>query len=100
MMEPGEIVILYLHSPKEKIWGQLKSLNEIGLVIKGIDLNSFEDWCRQIAHNETGMGLTTVMYPTYRIEKVIVDEEVGGMQSLRDRFKVLAGMNLDNYLAE
>jgi hypothetical protein len=99
-MEPGEIIIVYLHSPKERIWGQLRNLTDIGLVIKGLDINSFEDWCRQTAKNETGIGLTTAMYPTYRIEKVIVDEQIGGMQSMCDKFKELVGKSVENYLAE
>lgn len=99
-MEPGDIIILYLHSPKERIWGQLKSLTNFGLVIKGLDINSFDDWCRQVARKETGIGLTTVFYPTYRIEKIIMDEEVSGMQALRDRFRELSGISLESYLEE
>lgn len=99
-MEPGNIIILYLHSPKERIWGQLKSYSGIGIVIKGLDINSFEDWCRQTAKNETGIGLTTVMYPTYRIEKMILDEAIGGMQSMSDKFRELVGKDIQQFLAD
>jgi hypothetical protein len=99
-MEAGEIVVLYLHSPKERIWGQIKSLNEIGVTLRGIDINSFEDWCRQIAKGEEGIGLTTTLYPIYRIEKIIIDEEISGLQSLRDKFQELVGISIENYLSE
>ena len=68
--------------------------------MRGLDINSFEDWCRQIAKEEVGIGLTTTMYPNYRIEKIIVDDEIGGLQSLREKFQELVGISIENYLSE
>ena len=48
IMEIDSIVIVSLHSPKEKIWGRLHSLTPAGVTIQGIDLNAFDDWVRQI----------------------------------------------------
>ncbi len=98
-METGQIIVVYLHSPKERVWGKLEKLSEYGLVIRGLDVNSFEDWCRQVAKGETGMGLTTIMYPTYRIEKIMLDEEVGGLPSMSDKFRELVGITVENYLS-
>jgi hypothetical protein len=47
-MEPHSIVVISLHTPKEKIWGELLSFNTAGVTIRGIDLNSFDHFIRQI----------------------------------------------------
>ncbi|MBN2135036.1 MAG: hypothetical protein JW737_04855 [Acidobacteria bacterium] len=99
-MNIGDIIIVYLQNPKERVWGRLQNINEIGLIIRGLDVNSFEDWARQIARGEEGIGLTTIMFPTYRIEKIIIDEEVGGLPSLKDKFLELVGISIENYLSE
>lgn len=99
-MKEESIVILYLHSPKERVWGMIKSMNEIGVVIRGLDVNSFEDWARLIAREEAGIGLTTTLFPTYRIEKILMDEEVGGLPSFGDKFHEIVGITIDNYLAD
>jgi hypothetical protein len=99
-MKQGEVVIAYLHTPKERVWGKIIELSEIGLILRGLDINSFEDWCRQVAKGETGIGLSTVMYPTYRIEKILLDEEIGGIPSFSDKFYELTNMTIDNYFAE
>ena len=57
----GTPVVLYLQSPKEKIWGLLLSLGPAGIVIRGIDLAAFDDWMRQEARgDELLLGLTTL----------------------------------------
>ena len=47
-MLPDSIVIVSLHTPKEKLWGSLVSMNAAGVTIRGIDLNSFDDFIRQV----------------------------------------------------
>ena len=42
-MEHHAIVIVSLHSPKEKIWGQLLAINPSGVTLRGIDLHSFDE---------------------------------------------------------
>ena len=38
-MELNAIVIVSLHDPKERIWGQLLALTQAGVTVRGIDLN-------------------------------------------------------------
>jgi len=81
------IVILSLHSPKEKVWGLLLNINQAGVWIHGIDINSFEDWSRQIASKkDQSMGLSTMFFPMIRLEKIIVDENVGSVKSFSTQF--------------
>ncbi len=43
-MKPHSIVVVSLHSPKERIWGELLEMNVAGVTLRGIDLNSFDDF--------------------------------------------------------
>ena len=84
----GAPVILYLQSPKEKLWGILLALQPAGILVRGIELGAFEDWLRQEARSDdTLIGLTTVFYPMNRVEKMERDETIGPMISYADRFR-------------
>jgi hypothetical protein len=84
---PGSPVLLYLHSPREKVFGVLVSLQPAGVSVRGIDLAAFEDWLRQEARGEEGLGLVTLFYPMHRIERVEKDETVGDLEGIADRFR-------------
>jgi hypothetical protein len=84
---PGTPVIVYLHSPKEKIWGLLLSLQPSGVVVRGIDLVAFDEWMRQEARgDELAFGLTTLFYPMGRVERMEKDESIGPIEGYADRF--------------
>jgi len=93
-VEPGTPVLLYLHSPREKVFGVLVSLQPAGVSLRGIDLNAFEDWMRQEARGEQGLGLVTLFYPMHRIERVERDETVGDLEGIADRFRRETGRDL------
>ena len=61
--EPGTPVLLYLHSPREKVFGILVALQPAGVAVRGIELAAFEDFLRQEARGEKGLGLVTLFYP-------------------------------------
>ena len=46
-IEPGSLVVINCSNPREKFWGLLIRLDPVGAVIRGLDLNSVEDWLRQ-----------------------------------------------------
>ena len=88
----GSAIILYLHTPKEKVWGILLSLTPAGVMLRGIDLEAFDDWMRQEAHgSETMLGLATIFYPMNRVERMERDETIGPVPSYVDRFAREAG---------
>ena len=63
-MEINNIVIVSLATPKEKIWGQLLQLDTKGVTVRGIELNSFDDFVRQIVgREECSVGMTQVFIP-------------------------------------
>ena len=86
-LSEGSTVIVYLQGPKEKVWGVLVSLTASGVVLRGIDLATFDDWMRQEARGEEELiGLTTVFYPMHRVVRRERDETVGPLTSYADRF--------------
>ena len=93
--EPGSSVLLYLHSPREKVLGVLLSLQSAGIVVRGIDLAAFDDWVRQEARGETpGLSLVTLFYPMHRVERMERDETLGGLEGFADRFRRETGRSL------
>jgi hypothetical protein len=95
----NNIVIVSLHSPKEKIWGQVVSLEPQGVTVRGIDLDSFDAFIRQVVQQEeTAVGLNTVFFPMHRLERIIVDEPSGSIPSLAQRFHSKVGITIQQYL--
>ena len=91
---PGTPVLVYLHSPREKVFGVLVSLQPAGVAVRGIDLAAFEDWLRQEARGERGLGLVTLFYPMSRVERVEKDETVGDLEGIADRFRRETGRSI------
>jgi len=92
--EPGTPVLVYLHSPREKVFGVLVSLQPAGVAVRGIELSAFEDWMRQEARGERGLGLLTLFYPMHRVERVEKDETVGDLEGIADRFRRETGRSV------
>jgi hypothetical protein len=100
-MDPNSIVIVSLHTPKEKIWGELMELQEAGITVRGIDLNSFDDFIRQILDPEgERIGLPTLFFPMQRVERIALDEARGSIPSVADGFERKVGRSLRDYLAQ
>lgn len=98
-MEVNSIVIVSLTAPKEKIWGQLLALTSAGVTVRGIELDSFDDFLRQIIHQEEAtVGMATVFYPIHRVERIAWDEPSGTLPSLADRFRQKVGLTIQEYL--
>jgi hypothetical protein len=100
-MKPDSIVIISLHSPKEKIWGILLDINPSGVTIRGIDLNSFDHFVSQINQLDAErVGLPTVFFPMTRIERISLDEPSGLIPSMAEIFERKIGRTLTVYLAQ
>jgi hypothetical protein len=84
---PGTAVLVYLHTPREKVFGVLVSLQPAGIALRGIDLAAFEDFLRQEKRREAGLGFVSLFYPMSRVERMERDETVGGIEGIADRFR-------------
>jgi len=100
-MEPHSIVVVSLHSPKEKLWGELVSVSNAGVTLRGIDLSSFDDFVSQVLHPDGDrMGLPTLFFPMLRIERIALDEARGSIPSLAEVFERKVGRSIAEYLAQ
>jgi hypothetical protein len=98
-VELNSIVIISLTSPKEKIWGQILLLEAKGVTVRGIGIEAFDDFIRQvIQQEETGVSLNTIFFPMHRLERIIVDEPSGSIPSLSQRFHAKVGLTIQEYL--
>lgn len=98
-MEAGSIVILHLTSPNEKYWGVLRSLSAPGITVHGINLSSFEDWLYAVAcEQRPSLGLSTIFFPMGRVERMFLDDQVGDVESFRQRFERRVGQSVEAYL--
>src|SRR6266404_5529402 len=93
-IQPDAPVIVYLQSPREKTWGVLREINAAGVFVRGIDLNTFDDWVQMIVRGERNMGLTHVFLPMWRIERVVLDESVDEISLLAARFHTRVGLTV------
>ena len=100
-MNSNSIVIVSLHSPKEKVWGILLEINPSGVTVRGIDLNSFDHFVRQVNEPDgERVGLPTVFFPMARVERISLDEPSGSIPSMADVFQRKLGRPLAEYLAQ
>jgi hypothetical protein len=91
-------IIAYLHSPREKLWGVLTDLNVAGVFLRGIDLNTFDDWTQMIIRGERNIGLTHLFIPMWRVERVALDESLDDIPSLAETFYARVGITIYEYL--
>ena len=100
-MDPHSIVVVSLHSPKEKVWGELLAIHPAGITMRGIDLNSFDHFVRQINEPEgERVGLPTIFFPMNRVERISLDEASGAIPSMAELFARKVGRPLADYLAQ
>lgn len=86
----GCIVIVTLNMPREKFWGTLLALTPAGASLRGIDLNSLDDFARQVRDGEL-VDANMVFFPMHRIERIESDIRNGDIPSLQERFENKAG---------
>lgn len=99
-MDPHSIVVISLHSPKERLWGELLDISSAGVTLRGIDLSSFDDFIAQVLHPEGDrVGLPSLFFPMLRIERIALDEARGSIPSLAEVFERKIGRSLAEYLA-
>jgi hypothetical protein len=98
MINSGTPILIVLHSPREKYWGLLDEINSAGVFLRGLDLNSFDEWIRSVIHKEPFIGVGSMFFPMWRVERVAQDESVGGVQSLCAQAEQRTGLSLDELM--
>lgn len=91
----GALVIVHCRDPREKMWGVLVRLDPVGLVLRGLDLDSVEDWLRQErSGGERLIAPSTCFLPTHRISRVDLDESGVAVDSYGDRYAEACGRDV------
>src|SRR4051812_34587004 len=86
----GALVLIALSSPREKFWGALLEISPAGLSVRGLDLNSLEDFARQLRAGDP-VAPAVVFFPMHRIERMELDVRSGEIPSLGERFESKCG---------
>ncbi len=89
--EAGSIVVVTLHSPREKFWGAVLELSPAGVSLCGVDLNSFDDFATLVKAGEAGPCV--VFFPMHRLERMELDVRNGDIPSVAERFTEKSGRN-------
>jgi hypothetical protein len=93
----GAVVLVTLNMPREKFWGVVLELTTAGLGVRGIDLNSFDDFAR-LVHEGEPAAASAVFFPMHRIERIELDTRNGSIPSLAERFSSQSGRDVADIL--
>ena len=86
-IEVGSLVVLHCANPREKLWGLLIKLDTLGFVVRGLDLDSVEDWLAQErGGSEALISPSTFFVPTHRVIRLDLDESGPVVTGYGDRF--------------
>ena len=97
---PRSVVILNLVNPREKFWGIMASLSAVGVTLRGINLDSFDDWVRGLVRTDSDdetLDLVTMFVPLFRVERIFLDERVGAVESYHERFIRIVGETIEEW---
>jgi hypothetical protein len=98
-LRPGSLIVIHLINPTEKFWGVLQDLGVAGVIVRGINLSSFDDWMSQaVRGKEQTLGLSTMFVPLFRVERIFLDETIGEVESYQQRFRRRVGVAVELYL--
>ena len=99
-MDPGDLILVHLTNPSEKFWGILERLDGVGVVLRGLNVESFDDWMAQAGSDGPQLlGLVSMFFPLARVERIFRDEQVGPVASYAQRFEQRVGCSVEAFLA-
>jgi hypothetical protein len=96
-IEPGESVVVVLHTPREKLFGILDEINTAGLHMRAVDLSYFDDWVRSIVDDEPYLPMTDYFLPMWRLERMMRDEPSEEAPSMTQQFEQRTGRTLGEF---
>lgn len=82
-IKEGSSVVVYLQNPREKFWGVLIYLGEMGAMVRGGNLESVQLFL-EAPEKEAVSLFSTVFFPSHRIEKILLDEGSEGAPSIEN----------------
>ena len=93
--KPGSIIVVDLENPREKHLGALLDLSPAGLWIKGINLDSFDQWLREVLEDfSQTAAVGTSFFPMLRIARISLDQSTGGIPSYEEMVRQRLGAQI------
>jgi len=100
MLKKGSPILVVLHTPREKCWGMLDEISSAGVFLRGIDLKAFDDWLSAVIHDEPFIGLGSLFFPMWRVERIARDETSEEVPSLRQQVEQRTGRSFEELLKD
>ena len=98
---PGDLVVVVLQSPRERIWGRILGLDAAGIALRGVDLSPWEEVLSLVRTGQADqVALSTRFLPMHRVETVYLDEPSSGAPSLEETFRDRSGQDPHLFLAD
>ena len=98
--KPGDLVVVVLQAPRERIWGCLLGLDAAGIALRGLDLTPWEDVLTLVRTDQADqVALGTRFLPMHRVEAMYLDEASSGAPSLAEVFLDRTGQDPQSFLA-
>lgn len=99
--QKGQLVVLVLREPRERLWGCLLGLEAAGVALRGLDVSPWDQALSLVRHGEAEMvALATRFYPMHRVESLYLDEPSSGVTSLGEDFRARTGVEPLEFLAD
>lgn len=97
----GDLVVVILREPRERLWGRLLGLDAPGIALRGLDLTPWEEVLGLVRTGEADqVALSTRFLPMHRVEAMYFDEASSGAPSLADTFLQRTGLDPQAFLAD
>jgi hypothetical protein len=97
----GDLVVVVLQSPRERLWGRILGLDAAGIALRGVDLVPWEEVLMLVRTGQADqVALGTRFLPMHRVETLYLDEPSSGAPSLADTFRDRTGQDPHVFLAD
>jgi hypothetical protein len=98
-MNSGQLVLITLQNPREKFWGILVALTPAGVSLRGVDLQSLDDFTQLVKAGEV-TAASMVFFPMHRVQRIEIDSRNGELPSLAEQFAAKTGISVDKFFQE
>ena len=98
-MDAGKLVLVTLYNPREKFWGLMLALEPAGVSVRGVDLQSLEDFTQLVKSDEPASA-SVVFFPMHRVQRIEEDGRTGELPSLAEQFRANTGVDVHKFFAE
>ena len=97
----GDLVVVLLQAPRERLWGRLLGLDASGIALRGVDLAPWEEILMLVRTGQCDqVALGTRFLPMHRVEAMYLDEASSGAPSLAETFLERAAAEPRLFLGE